>query len=272
MNLRLLSTLSILALTPLAASAQSTSAALYSSSAAPASVTSAATIAPGSESYRPFSSAAVALKFGAAGIGFDLATPIVSWLNLRGGASFFSYNTTLVEDGANISGAIKFQNASAMLDIFPFRNRFRISGGMTIFNNTGFNAALTVPAGNSFSVGNNNYTSDPSDPIHGSGTFNFGGRTAPRVSVGFGNMLPRRGHWALESEAGFQYISRPTVLYVINGSGCTGPNNTNCGPIVQSDVNQQQTNLQNDLSGLRFFPILSIGLSYKAGPSHTRTN
>lgn len=280
MNRTTLITLAVLAFAPIAAFAQDTASSYadaagpmsYSSSSAPASsaIQPANTAAPGSVSYRPFSSVGVALKFGAAGVGFDLATPIASWLNLRGGASFFSYNTTLVEDGANISGAIKFQNASAMLDIFPFRNRFRISGGMTVFNNTGFNAALTVPGGNSFSVGNASYTSSPADPIHGTGTFNFGGRTAPRVSVGFGNMLPRGGHWALETEAGFQYISRPTVLYVINGSGCTGPNNTQCGPIDQSDVKQEQTDLQNDLSGLRFYPVLSVGLSYKIGATQPR--
>jgi hypothetical protein len=272
MNSRILATLALVTLAPIAASAQTISAALYSSSSNSSSITAASTIAPGSLSTPPFSSLGVALKFGTAGAGFDLATPIASWLNLRGGASFFTYNTTLLEDGATISGAIKFQNASAMLDVFPFHNRFRISGGMTVYNNTGFNAALTVPGGNSFTVGNTSYTSDPSDPIHGTGTFNFGNRYAPRVSLGFGNMLPRSGHWALETEAGFQYISQPTVLYVIDGSGCTGPGNLNCGPINQSDVKQEQTDLQNDLSGLRFYPILSIGLSYKIGASHSRAN
>ena len=247
MNSLVLRILAILALAPFSASAQAI---------------------PESGGVHPFSAVGVAVKFGVAGAGFDLATPVASWLNVRGGASFFSYSTTLVEDGTNVSGAIKFQNGSAMLDIFPFRNRFRISGGATVFNKTGFNAALAVPAGNSFTVGNTDYTSDPSDPIHGTGTFNFGGSIAPRVSIGFGNMTPRRGHWGFETEAGFQYITRPTVVYVIHGSGCTGPANTNCGPISQSSINQEQTNLQNDLSGLRFFPILSIGLSYKLGSSH----
>jgi hypothetical protein len=38
----------------------------------------------------------VGVKIGIAGIGFDVATPLVpTRLNLRGGATFFSYNLNL---------------------------------------------------------------------------------------------------------------------------------------------------------------------------------
>lgn len=220
-----------------------------------------------SGSHLPLSGLAIGVKFGIAGIGFDVATPLVpGWINLRGGASFFSYSPVITVDNININGAIKFQNAAATVDIFPFHGRFRISGGMTVYNNTYLAATLNVPGGTSFTLGNTKYYSDPNDPITGSGTFTFGGRTAPRVSIGTGNMLPRKGHWAFEGELGVQFITLPTVVYSISGAGCPAAGETTippCGAVASSDIAQEQTNLQNDLMDLRYFPIASIGFSYK---------
>jgi hypothetical protein len=217
---------------------------------------------------RPFSGIAIAAKVGVAGVGFDVATPLVRrYLNLRSGASFFSYNTTLTEDNVNIAGALKFQNASTMVDWFPFHGKFRISGGVTSYNNTGLNASLAVPAGQSFTLGDTTYYSQPGNPITGTGAFVFGGnKVAPRFTIGFGNMLPEKGHFRLITELGFQYLSAPTVTYNVAGGGCTNDVNgvyTNCGPIPQSSVTAEQNELQSDLYDLRFFPVFSIGLSYK---------
>ena len=69
-----------------------------------------------------------------------------------------------------------------------------------------------------------------------------------------------------ETEIGFQYFSAPTVAYSFSGTGCTsyvGGVYSGCGPIPQTNITSEQNKLQNDLYDLRFFPILSFGLSYK---------
>jgi len=225
---------------------------------------------------RPFSGIAIGVKVGLAGVGFDLATPLVQRrLNLRSGASFISYTpSTFTVDNLNVNGSLKFQNAAIMVDFFPFHGRFRISGGATVFNHTGLAATLSVPTGQSFSVGGTDYYSEPynavtnpAGPITGSGTFTFGGsKVAPRVTIGTGNMLPGRGRFTFESEIGFQYFSEPVIVYNISGTGCQNYSAgvySNCGPIPQSNVISEQNILQNDLTDLRFFPIFSVGLSYK---------
>jgi hypothetical protein len=300
MNLRFLAVLAVLALSAqtTAATAQTPAAApaLYAENAAPASFSSsiahddlAATAtsaqsasgtqsaaAPSKGSSLPFAGLAIGVKFGVAGIGFDVATPLVhQYLNLRGGASFLSYTpSTITTDNLNINGTIKFQNAAAMVDYFPFHGRFRLSGGATIYNNTGLTATLSVPTGQSFTVGGIDYYSEPynaitnpNGPIQGTGVFTFGGnKVVPRVTIGTGNMIPKKGHFTFESELGFQYFAAPTVQYTFTGTGCTtfvAGVYSNCGPIKASDVTNEQNNLQNDLTDLRFFPILSFGLSYK---------
>jgi hypothetical protein len=225
---------------------------------------------------RPFSGIGIGVKTGLAGIGFDLATPLVrTRLNLRGGASFLSYTPgTITADNLNINGSIKFQNADAMVDYFPFHGRFRISAGATIYNNTGLTASLSVPTGQSFSVGGTDYYSEPynavtnpAGPIMGTGTFSFGGnKVAPRVTIGTGNLIPGKGRFTFQSEIGFQYFTPPTVAYTITGTGCQNDNAgvySNCGPIPQTNITQEQNNLQSDLNDLRFFPIVSFGLGIR---------
>jgi len=288
MNLRFLAVLAVLALSAqtTAATAQTPAAApaLYAENAAPASFSSSiahddlAATATSAQSASGTQSAAAPSKGSSlpfAGIGFDVATPLVhQYLNLRGGASFLSYTpSTITTDNLNINGTIKFQNAAAMVDYFPFHGRFRLSGGATIYNNTGLTATLSVPTGQSFTVGGIDYYSEPysgnnpAGPIQGTGVFTFGGnKVVPRVTIGTGNMIPKKGHFTFESELGFQYFAAPTVQYTFTGTGCTtfvAGVYSNCGPIKASDVTNEQNNLQNDLTDLRFFPILSFGLSYK---------
>ena len=253
---------------PLAFSSSSiSSAGLFDAAAQSSGARSVSSQAP-QGSRLPFSGIAIGVKFGLAGVGFDVATPLKpGWINLRGGASFFSYNPNLVVDNININGSIKFQNAAAMVDFFPFHGRFRVSGGATVYNNTGLTAALTVPAGQSFTLGSTTYYSQPGNPIVGTGVFTFGGNQAvPRVTIGTGNMLPRRGRFTFESEVGVQFFSAPTVVYNFSGNGCQNYNGvtySNCGPVSQTSVTQEQNTLQNDLIDLKYFPIVSIGLSYK---------
>ena len=296
MNLRSLPILAVLALSPIAlyaqapalsAQAPAASPALYAETAAPVSFSSSiaadaldapaagarSAAAPSKGSSLPFSGIAVGVKFGLAGIGFDVATPLIhQWLNLRGGASFLSYTpSTITTDNVNINGTIKFQNAAAMVDVFPFHGRIRLSGGMTIYNNTGLTATLAVPAGQSIDFGGTTYYSEPYNattnilgPIQGTGVFTFGGnKIVPRATIGTGNMLPKKGHFTFESEIGFQYFSAPTVVYNIQGGGCTTNSVASCYPIDPTKVVAEQVKLQNDLYDLRFFPILSVGLSYK---------
>lgn len=231
-------------------------------------VTQAAPAVASTPSGRPFSGLAVGVRVGLAGIGADVATPLVPQrLNLRGEASFISYTpSTITADNLNINGSLKFQNAAVMADFFPFRGRFRLSGGMTVYNSTTLNATLSVPNGQSITVGGTQYYSDPSAPLTGTGNFSFGGRTAGRVSIGTGNMLPKKGRFTFESELGVQFFSEPTIAYTFSGEGCqndTAGVYTNCGPIPASNVSAEESKLQNDLNDLRFFPVLSVGLSYR---------
>jgi hypothetical protein len=251
--------------------------------AAPASraasaAAAAAPAAPDMGSSKPFSSLGVGFKIGLGGIGFDVATPIFPGrLNIRGGAGFFSYSTTFTESNDNIVGTLKLNNAEIMGDFFPFKGSFRLSAGVTMYNNTAVNGTISIPSGGTLTEGSNKYYSDPAAPLGGTAALTFGGTAVPRFSFGWGNMVPKTGRRIrFETELGIEYIGNPTVLWNTTGMGCTnatvsggttcapsGSSSTVWGPVAPSDIAAQKASLQNDVNDLKIFPIFSFGLSYK---------
>jgi hypothetical protein len=219
---------------------------------------------------RPFSTAAIAVNFGSGGIGVDLATPLAQHFNLRVGGSFFSYSASFNSDGIVIDGDLKFRSGRASLDYYPFRGGFRISPGVTFYNGNNLNATTLVPGGQPFSLGDANYYSSTTDPVHGTASFYLGKHVAPSITVGFGNMIPRSGrHVSFPFEIGFQYIDAPTITLNLEGTACVYLNiPQSCAPVqsdpqTQANLQQQEADINSDIKPLRFYPILSQGVSVR---------
>jgi len=218
---------------------------------------------------------------GLSGAGFDVAVPLARKFNLRGGASFFFLDHTFLSDGTSYDANINLETAMVAVDWFPFGGAFRLSPIVQIYNGNSVSANLSVPAGQQFSLGDEDSYSSVSDPIHGTAAFTLGdqggSKVAPGFTLGFGNMIPRSKskHWSVPFEAGFVYIQTPQVVLNFQGISCQnqadaataipGPSCTNIAtdPTSQANVQEEQVDINNDLSGLKWFPILTIGLSYK---------
>jgi hypothetical protein len=218
-------------------------------------------------SIRPFSALAIQFKGGFAGFGIDLATPLAQRVNLRIGGSAFQYSGSYNVDGITFDGEVKFRSGTLSLDWFPFNNGFRISPGVTLYNGNNLNAALSVPAGQSFDLGDDTYVAGPGG-VYGTGSLSFGKRTAPSLTVGFGNMIPRSGrHFSVPFEVGFQYIGDPLLNLNLAGTACDP---SGCGDLAtdstsQADLQQELSEINSDIRPLRFYPIISLGLAYRFG-------
>ncbi len=232
---------------------------------------------------RPFSHVAAAVNVSVEGAGVDLATPLSNRWNLRVGVSYLDvglhatvqegaaaasdFGATLGPDAISVALRPRFFAASTSLDWFPWYGSFRISPGLTLYNGNRGTAVATVAGGETISVGDGNYVSDPADPIQAHASVDLGHRVAPKLTVGWGNMLPRSGeHFSFPFEVGFEYVGRPTLQLTLAGSACDA--NDNCGPIntdssTEANLLQEQRDVTKDLAPLRFYPILSTGVSYR---------
>jgi hypothetical protein len=220
-------------------------------------------------SPRPFSNLGVAARVGINGAGFDLAVPVARKLNLRAGADFFSYAFSFQEEGADINTAFRLRSGHAALDWFPFGGRFRLSPLMVFANNNQIRATALIPSGSSLSLNGQDYISNYTDPLHGSGSVGFR-KVSPGLSFGFGNMLPRtKGHISFPVEAGFYYVGQPSLKVDFSGSACDPqyPAEIGCQPVMQDagfqrDLASFIARNNHNLSYASFFPIFSAGFSY----------
>ncbi len=220
---------------------------------------------------RPFSAVAIGVRAGLSGVGLELATPLARRLNLRAGGSFLSIDPHFIEDGIHAIGDVQLRSGFAAVDLFSFNGRFRISPGFTFYNGNHLSAKAMVPGGQDFDLGDGTYTSDATGPVHGTFDLNFGKKSAPRLTLGWGNMIPRTGdHWSFPFEVGAEYVGKPPQLTLtLAGTVCQGPGF--CQPIdqnptAQRNVTIEQNQINSDIpSWLRFFPLLSTGISYRFG-------
>jgi hypothetical protein len=221
-------------------------------------------------STRPFSHLAIGANIGTYGPGIEAVTTLSRKLNLRANASFFDYALSTSQNGINYNGTLNMRDARASVDFFPFGGGFRISGGMAAFNKIDLGANAVVMQGQSVTLNDTDYYSDPTDPMKGTGTFAYSRRFAPTATFGWGNAIPRSGrHLAFPVEIGAAFTGAPTVNFNFAGSACADPTNpATCGP-VQSDpafatnLAAQQKKIANDVAPFRVYPIINFGVSYR---------
>lgn len=216
---------------------------------------------------RPFSRVAIGSKIGSLGWGGQIATPIMRRINLRGGVDIFNLGYGLTSDGTNYYASAHLKSGTIQADIYPFAHSgFFISPGVMIFRNS-LTASLNVPGGNNFSVGDADYTSDPSNPVTGTGLINFGRTNMPMLTIGYGNLIPRREshHLSFPVELGAAYTGQNTIAINMQGGVCQ--QGQGCGsasdPGFQANVQQQQTKINEDLKRIQFYPILTSGVAYR---------
>ncbi len=217
---------------------------------------------------RPFSALGLAFSVGTGGLGGQVATPLSRRTSLRAGASFFSYDSaTYTNDGIDYNGTLKLRSAEALLDWFPWGGSFRLSPGVQLYNGLNATGKLAVPAGQSFRLNGVSYVSSTVDPVTGDGRLTTRA-AAPMFTLGWGNLVSRRGHWSVPIELGFVYQGVPRVSLALAGSACdsTGAfcRGISSDPTIQSNVAAQQKIVSDDAARyFRFYPVVSIGIGYK---------
>jgi hypothetical protein len=228
------------------------------------------TMAPPSAS-RPvaFSQFAIGAKVGLLGAGVEAAVPLSYHLNLRAGGNFLSYNDTLTSDGITYNADLKFRSAETSVDWFPWARSFHISPGALVYNGNRITGGASVPAGQTFTLNNTTYTSSSTDPVTGYGSLTLR-KTAPKLTVGWGNLIPRNGrHLSVPFEIGAAYVGDPKVALSFSGTACSvDAGVSNCSnvatdPTTQANVAAEERKIAKDADDARFFPLLSVGFAYR---------
>jgi len=244
----------------------------------------------GSEGSKAFTRLAVGGGIGLMGINMQAATNVNRYLNVRGVGNYFTYSVNNVKvggnngsSGAEVSGNVNFAEGGVSLDYYPFpRHGFRLSPGVTFYNQNQITASGAMAAGDSITLGSDKYYSEAANPMTLSAGLGLNThKQAFTMTTGWGNMIPRKGgHWSFPFELGAVFTGVPTLGLTITGLGCDSQadaqNNVaaNCVNMSsstalsgfsgspQSDINAQIAKYKNDLNPLQVYPIISFGAAY----------
>jgi hypothetical protein len=219
-----------------------------------------------SEYSAPFSAFGIAIKASLLGVGAEAAVPVLPHINLRSGFNEFGYDRTFHKDGVDYAGQLQFRSAETHVDWFPFHGSFHVSPGVLIYNGNQITANASVPGGQSFTLNGTSYTSDPSDPVIGTGKISFN-KTGPMLSLGFGNLVPRHHRFSVPVEIGAIYTRPPNMALNLTGSACDSTglycNSIPSDPSIQANVEAESAKIQKDMSSFKFYPVISIGFGVK---------
>jgi hypothetical protein len=223
--------------------------------------------------YPPFSRMSAGVNISPLGVGFMAATNINPHFDIRGDGSFFNFtDNNWTTQGFTIDARINFASARASVDYYPFHKGFRLTPGVMFLNRNSGSFSLAAAPGESFSLNNQNYYSATgSNAVKGLGTFGLGnGSPAFTLTTGWGNIIPRPGrHLTFPFELGVAFIKDPTLNFNLSGFVCDASGN-NCvnvatNPQVQANLAAQVKSYQNDIDGLKTYPIASFGVAYSFG-------
>jgi len=187
-------------------------------------------------------------KIGSLGYGGELNFGGSDSYSSRVGVNAFFYKFS----GKSYDFKWKMQSASAIVDWYPFEGSFRTSFGLFYDNNKV--TLKAKPTGTSYDINGVTYSTSQLGMMKATMTFN---KAAPYIGMGWGNPVSKDKGWGLTTEIGALYHGSPRIDLEVTCNDalvCTQ---------LQADAEAEKIKLQNDFSKLKWWPVISMGISYQ---------
>jgi hypothetical protein len=190
---------------------------------------------------------------GTTGFGLGLTT---GTNNLTGRLSFDTWKRTFTQSNSNgnYNVDLKLQNVAALMDWYPFGGAFRTTLGLVANGNK---ATLTATSVNgTYTFNGVQYTASDVGSYSGEMKFNS---TAPYLGIGWGNAVAKAKTWGLMSDIGVLFQGSPKVTATATCGAALSPSQCTT---FQNDVAAGAAQLESDLKNYKYYPVISIALSY----------
>ncbi len=211
------------------------------------------------------------LRASTLGAGIELATPVTHNTNVRIGYNgLFDISHHFSKDDIDYNAKLKLSSFDALFDYFPFGGIFHLSAGVSYGDRIKADAKAMAAAGSTFKLNDTLYTSSDNDPAHGNARIDFS-KLAPMVTLGWGNLVPRGGHFSFSFEVGAIFQGGARSDLHLQGSACdggavacpVGTINLATDPTVQTNIQAEEHKLDHELHSFKIFPVLALGFGYR---------
>ncbi len=194
---------------------------------------------------------AVDVHAGTLGGGLGVAFGVIPHrVDLRVGFNTFNYSRTFNSGTVDYDGKVRFENAGALVDLFPFDGTFRLSLGL-YYNNNKFDLTGKPNASGTYSINGPTYTVSQVGSLDGTVSFD---NSSPYIGLGFGNPM-RGGHVTFMFDVGAIYQGSPHVTLTATGALAN--------PQLASDLSVTQQTTQTDMAKFRWWPVIQFGVGFR---------
>lgn len=187
---------------------------------------------------------ALGLKVSTLGIQVEGIKSLSNSFNGRLGIAFFSYSLSGGggSEDFEYDGDLKLLSVSLLVDYFPFKNWFRITGGALINMNKG---ELTMTPTESYMVGGVLYTPEMLGNVKADVKVNT---FSPYIGIGIGNPTQGKGV-GFSLDIGGVYQGEPSVEMKADG--------------LLEPTAEQSPIIEDNISWFKFYPVVALGITIK---------
>jgi hypothetical protein len=206
---------------------------------------------------------AVGVTAGTAGIGGQVTTGILPFVNARLSIQGFDYSHSFDEDGVDYDGKLKLFTYGAFVDVYPFIKGPRLSAGLIGNANK---VKLRATCDGSCEVGDVTVTGNDARVNGRLGFRNF----APYLGLGFTN--PMQGlPFYVGFDAGVMFHGKPKPRLSAAGTGTVTDSDGNTredvdlatDEVIQNAIADEQANLASDIDQYKFYPVVQLSLGWR---------
>ena len=196
--------------------------------------------------------AGVGLRAGTTGVGGDIGFSLMPTLSARIGYSGMSYSHDVDTTDVAYDGKLRLSNVNLLLDFSPLPGPFRLTGGLILNDNK---VDLTGrPTNGTYTLNGTVYPAAAIGSL--TGEVKAGNRAAPYLGIGYGNVAGAGVNFYFD--LGVMFQGTPSAsLSATCGSAVPA---AQCSQL-QANVVAEQTRLQNEISGFKYYPVANIGVT-----------
>ncbi len=194
---------------------------------------------------------AIGAKIGTLGAGVEIVSNVVPMLvNARLQLNGYNLNKTITDTQVSYDAKLKLFSFGALADVYPFAGKFRLTGGL-YYNGNKLTMTGTPLAG-TYNINGTVYTAAQVGSLTSTVDFN---KVAPYAGIGFGDPISSGSPIGFNLDLGVLYMGQPKTAITATGAAAN--------PALAASVAAEKQKLDNALSNMKFYPVASIGVTFR---------
>ncbi len=185
---------------------------------------------------------------GTQGFGGQVILPFINPINVRAGVNIFNITPDLgeiQEEDYTFDATLNLKSAYALFDYFPSQNHsFRFTAGMYMNMNK---IESDIQPTDTYTIGGDEYTPDKLGDVGLELNFN---KFCPYIGIGNSPRLGTKQGISVSFDFGGFYHGKPNADLTAEGL---------LAPTADAD---QEKNIQSNIEGFTWYPVLSMGLIF----------